>query len=67
MKHIRSTLTLACLAALAAASGAQGLQPATGITDIMRGGGRLAPTLALLVLALVAVTALGGRATRVAA
>jgi peptidyl-prolyl cis-trans isomerase SurA len=33
MNHIRSIITLACLAALAAGSGAQ------GITDIMRGGG----------------------------
>ena len=39
MKHIRSILTLVCLAALAAASGAQGL----GITDIMRAGPRLVP------------------------
>jgi peptidyl-prolyl cis-trans isomerase SurA len=46
MNHIRSTLTLACLAALAAAAGAQGLRPGMGITDIMRGGGRLAPSLA---------------------
>lgn len=38
MKHIRSILTLACLATLATASGAQGL----GITDIMRAGPRLA-------------------------
>lgn len=37
MNHIRSILTLACLATLAATSGAQ------GITDIMRGGPRLAP------------------------
>ena len=37
MKHIRSILTLVCLATLAAASGAQ------GITDIMRAGPRVAP------------------------
>lgn len=37
MKHIRSILTLACLATLASASGAQ------GITDIMRAGPRVAP------------------------
>lgn len=43
MNHIRSILTLACLAALAAASGAQGLRPGSGITDIMRSGPRLAP------------------------
>ncbi|MDM0107529.1 peptidylprolyl isomerase [Variovorax sp. J22R24] len=39
MNHLRSILTLACLATLATASGAQG----TGITDIMRAGPRLAP------------------------
>ncbi|WPH14085.1 peptidylprolyl isomerase [Variovorax paradoxus] len=45
MKHIRSILTLGCLAALAATSGAQGLRPGggSGITDIMRAGPRLAP------------------------
>jgi len=45
MNHIRSILTLACLATLAAAAGAQGqgLRPGTGITDIMRAGPRLAP------------------------
>jgi len=45
MKHIRSILTLGCLAALAASSGAQGLRPGggSGITDIMRAGPRLAP------------------------
>ncbi|MEJ7688122.1 MAG: peptidylprolyl isomerase [Variovorax sp.] len=45
MNHIRSILTLACLATLAAAAGAQGqgLRPGTGITDIMRGGPRFAP------------------------
>lgn len=37
MKHIRSILTLACMATLATASGAQ------GITDIMRSGPRIAP------------------------
>ncbi len=37
MKHLRSLLTLACLATLAAASGAQ------GITDIMRAGPRIVP------------------------
>ncbi|MDM0052744.1 peptidylprolyl isomerase [Variovorax sp. J22R115] len=39
MNHLRSILTLACLASVATASGAQG----TGITDIMRAGPRLAP------------------------
>ncbi|MEJ8812091.1 peptidylprolyl isomerase [Variovorax ureilyticus] len=39
MKHIRSILTLACLATLAASAGAQGL----GITDIMRNGPRIVP------------------------
>lgn len=46
MNHIRSILTLACLATLAAAAGAQGQagsRPGVGITDIMRGGPRLAP------------------------
>jgi peptidyl-prolyl cis-trans isomerase SurA len=43
MNHIRSLLTLACLATLAAASGAQGLRPGTGITDIMRAGPRVLP------------------------
>ncbi len=43
MKHIRSILTLSCLAALAATSGAQGLRSGGGITDIMRAGPRLAP------------------------
>ncbi|OUM01434.1 peptidylprolyl isomerase [Variovorax sp. JS1663] len=45
MNHIRSILTLACLATLAAAAGAQGLgtRPGVGITDIMRAGPRLAP------------------------
>jgi peptidyl-prolyl cis-trans isomerase SurA len=45
MNHIRSILTLACLATLAAAAGAQGLgsRPGIGITDIMRAGPRLAP------------------------
>jgi len=37
MKHIRSILTLACMATLATASDAQ------GITDIMRSGPRIAP------------------------
>jgi len=48
MKHIRSILTLSCLAALAASSGAQGLRPGggSGITDIMRAGPRLAPPVA---------------------
>jgi peptidyl-prolyl cis-trans isomerase SurA len=39
MKHIRSIVTLACLATLAASAGAQGL----GITDIMRNGPRIVP------------------------
>jgi len=39
MKHIRSILTLACVATLAASAGAQGL----GITDIMRAGPRIVP------------------------
>ncbi|MBB3180422.1 peptidylprolyl isomerase [Variovorax sp. Sphag1AA] len=39
MKHIRSILTLACLATLAASASAQGL----GITDIMRAGPRIVP------------------------
>jgi peptidyl-prolyl cis-trans isomerase SurA len=45
MNHIRSILTLACLATLAAAAGAQGQgsRPGVGITDIMRAGPRLAP------------------------
>jgi peptidyl-prolyl cis-trans isomerase SurA len=47
MNHIRSILTLACLATLAAAAGAQGQGPRSGaglgITDIMRAGPRLAP------------------------
>jgi peptidyl-prolyl cis-trans isomerase SurA len=47
MNHIRSILTLACLATLAAAAGAQGQGQRSGaglgITDIMRGGPRLAP------------------------
>ncbi|CAN7698855.1 peptidylprolyl isomerase [Variovorax sp. LjRoot290] len=45
MNHIRSILTLACLATLAAAAGAQGQgqRPGLGITDIMRAGPRLAP------------------------
>jgi peptidyl-prolyl cis-trans isomerase SurA len=46
MNHIRSILTLACLATLAAAAGAQGQagsRPGVGITDIMRSGPRLAP------------------------
>ncbi|MDR6534584.1 peptidylprolyl isomerase [Variovorax soli] len=45
MNHIRSILTLACLAMLAAAAGAQtqGSRPGVGITDIMRAGPRLAP------------------------
>jgi peptidyl-prolyl cis-trans isomerase SurA len=48
MNHIRSILTLACLATLAATAGAQGQGPRSGtglgITDIMRAGPRLAPT-----------------------
>lgn len=45
MNHIRSILTLACLATLAAAAGAQGQgsRPGVGITDIMRAGPSLAP------------------------
>ncbi|MGQ2999130.1 MULTISPECIES: peptidylprolyl isomerase [unclassified Variovorax] len=44
MKHIRSILSLACLAALAATAGAQqGFRSGGGITDIMRAGPRLAP------------------------
>jgi peptidyl-prolyl cis-trans isomerase SurA len=45
MNHIRSTLTLICLAALATVSVAQGqgLRPGMGITDIMRAGPRLGP------------------------
>jgi len=43
MKHIRSIITLGCLAAMAATSGAQGLRPGSGITDIMRAGPRLGP------------------------
>jgi len=39
MKHIRTIVTLACLATLAASAGAQGL----GITDIMRNGPRIVP------------------------
>ena len=41
MKHIRSIITLGCLAAMAAAAGAQGFH--SGITDIMRAGPRLGP------------------------
>src|SRR4030095_10504015 len=43
MNHIRSIITLACVATLASAAGAQGLRPGAGITDIMRGGPRLIP------------------------
>jgi peptidyl-prolyl cis-trans isomerase SurA len=47
MNHIRSILTLACLATLAAAAGAQGQGPrpgaGLGITDIMRARPSLAP------------------------
>jgi peptidyl-prolyl cis-trans isomerase SurA len=42
MKHIRSIITLGCLAALAATSGAQGVRR-SGITDIMRAGPQLGP------------------------
>ena len=43
MKHIRSILSLACLATLAATAGAQqGFRSGGGITDIMRTGPRLA-------------------------
>ncbi|WP_422084291.1 peptidylprolyl isomerase [Variovorax sp.] len=44
MKHIRSIITLGCLAAMAAAAGAQGFH--SGITDIMRAGPRLGPPVA---------------------
>ncbi|SFP78530.1 peptidylprolyl isomerase [Variovorax sp. 770b2] len=43
MKHIRSIITLGCLAAMAATSGAQGFRSGSGITDIMRAGPRLGP------------------------
>ncbi|MFH0132847.1 peptidylprolyl isomerase [Variovorax sp. VaC1] len=43
MKHIRSIITLGCLAAVAATSGAQGFRSGSGITDIMRAGPRLGP------------------------
>ena len=43
MKHIRSIITLGCLAAIAATAGAQGYRSGTGITDIMRAGPRLGP------------------------
>jgi peptidyl-prolyl cis-trans isomerase SurA len=44
MKHIRSIITLGCLAAMAATSGAQGFRSGSGITDIMRAGPRLGPS-----------------------
>lgn len=43
MKHIRSIITLGCLAAMAATAGAQGFRSGGGITDIMRAGPRLGP------------------------
>jgi peptidyl-prolyl cis-trans isomerase SurA len=43
MKHIRSIITLGCLAAMAATAGAQGFRSGSGITDIMRAGPRLGP------------------------
>ncbi|PLC04854.1 molecular chaperone SurA [Variovorax sp. RO1] len=43
MKHIRSLLTLGCLAAIAATAGAQGFRSGSGITDIMRAGPRIVP------------------------
>ena len=43
MKHIRSIITLGCLAAMAATAGAQGFRAGGGITDIMRAGPRLGP------------------------
>ncbi|MFM9923898.1 peptidylprolyl isomerase [Variovorax sp. H27-G14] len=46
MKHIRSIITLGCLAAMAATAGAQGFRSGGGITDIMRAGPRLGPPVA---------------------
>ncbi|MES2245959.1 MAG: peptidylprolyl isomerase [Pseudomonadota bacterium] len=43
MKHIRSLITLGCLAAIAATAGAQGFRSGSGITDIMRAGPRIIP------------------------
>ncbi|PIF75838.1 periplasmic chaperone for outer membrane proteins SurA [Variovorax sp. 54] len=43
MKHIRSLITLGCLAAIAATAGAQGFRSGSGITDIMRSGPRIIP------------------------
>lgn len=43
MKHIRSLITLGCLAAIAATAGAQGFRSGSGITDIMRAGPRIVP------------------------